>query len=326
MNYWQIGGCDLPPPADAGRLGECMRRIIGRDARGHRMRGRESIFSSAAAVLVWGLFATSAVTPMATSGHPGIHEQEAVADQAITEHPDDPEAHLTRGKLHHELEQWDAALAAFHRGRTLGARLDRVAILEGNTFLAAGWPRTARERYEEALRAAPDSAEAHIGRARTSMRLGRPGEADPDFAAAFAHLDRVAPALVLERRAALLAAGKPEDALRLLDARIERDGAIPSLQLAAVDLAVAAKRYDDALRRMDDLLRQGPGHPLWATRRAEILEAAGRGAEAHAAYADALSFVQSRTARRNSRRLEKLEGELRTALTRTSDAKEEREQ
>jgi tetratricopeptide (TPR) repeat protein len=263
-----------------------------------------------------------ALAPGMSLGHPGIHEKEKAAEDRLAEEPEDPEAHLVRGKLHHEVGQWDAALASFQRARAHGADENLVATLEGATFLAADFPLTAKERYDEVLRSDPRLPQARIGRARTLMKLDRPDEADRDLDVAFAEMETIAPSLVLERRSVLLAAGRPEDALRLLDEEIERSGAVPSLQIAAVDLDVAAQRYDEALRRIDILLVQVPGHPLWAARRAEILEATGRRADAHAAYRDALSFVQSRTARRRSPRLEGLEGELRAAVARYSETQQ----
>jgi predicted Zn-dependent protease len=109
----------------------------------------------------------------------------------------------------------------------------------------------------------------------------------------------------------------------MLDAEIARAGLVPALQLAAIDIDVEAERYDVALRRVDSLLAQSPGHPTWASRRAEILTAAGRAEEAREAYREALSFVEARTSHRNSRRLAELEGEIRKALASSSATRQE---
>ncbi len=246
--------------------------------------------------------------------HPGVHEQEEAADAALAEQPLDAEAHLARGKLHFHAREWDQALAMFERARQLGAAGEQVAVLEGRTFLAVGWPRLAKLRFDRATEMAPHLPPAHIGRARALVALGRPAEAEANFASAFEALERTRPALVLERHDALVAAGRADAALRLLDERMNEMGLIPSLQLAAVDLDIAAARYDGALRRIDALLAQSPGHPHWAVRRAEVLSAAGRGAEARDAYESALASLQSRIARRPSERLEKLNREVRAAL------------
>lgn len=252
--------------------------------------------------------------PLASRAHPGIHEQEAAADKALEQSPEDPVNYIVRGKLHYEVGNWDAALEAFHQARSKGAAVETIAPLQGNTYLAAGWPRAAKRRFDEALQSSPTLPRARIGRARTWMMLGKPAEAEADFAVAFETLDRVRPALILERRSALLAAGRPAAAIALLDARIASMGLIPSLEIAAVDIDVETRHFDRALKRIEALLEQSPHHPLWATRRAEILQQAGREEEARAAYRATLTFVHARNARGSSRRLVELEKQLRAAL------------
>lgn len=246
--------------------------------------------------------------------HPGLHEQEAAADKALSERPTDPDNYLIRGKLHQEAGHWDEAIESFRQALGLGADEGTVATLEGNTYLAAGLTLEAKARFEAALEISPKSPAARIGRARTLMLLDKPAEAEADFAIAFGVQGKAEPALVLERHSVLLAAGRPDLATRLLDEQIARNGLVPSLQIAAVDLDLEAGRDDDALRRVETLLMQSPGHPLWATRRAEILQEAGRTDQAHAAYREALGFVRARAARRGSPRLLALEKQLRAAL------------
>ncbi len=266
------------------------------------------------AAVFWLLLLAPLSRPPISLAHPGIHEQEAAADKALERAPDDPVNYIVRGKLHYEVGNWDAALEAFHQARSKGAAVETTAPLQGNTYLAAGWPRAAKRCFDEALASSPNLPRARIGRARAWMKVDKPADAEADFAAAFEALDRVSPALILERRSALLAAGRPAEAIELLDARIASMGLIPSLQIAAIDIDVAAKRFDSALKRIDSLLRQSPHHPLWATRRAEILRQAGREEDAQAAYRDTLTFVHARNARGSSRRLVELEKQLRAAL------------
>lgn len=250
----------------------------------------------------------------AASGHPGIHEQQEAADRALVEKPADPSNHITRGKLYKDIGDWDAALDSFQRARALGASEERVATLEGETYFAAGWVRTASRRFDAALASAPDDPHARIGRARARMKLGDPEGADADYAVAYHVLERVSPGLVLERRDALVAAGRPDDAVALIDEQIARVGLVPALQEGAIELELARGRHDDALRRVDALLAQSPDHPLWSKRRADVLKQAGRAEEAQAAYRKALDIVRARSARRNSRRLADLEKELVAAL------------
>ena len=236
----------------------------------------------------------------------------------MAEHPADPDLQLARARLSHEEGDWNAALAGYHHARSLGAAPAQVAVLEGDALLAAGWTRSALERYDAALAAEPDRATAHVGQARTLRRLDKPEEAADAYERAYTLLERANPSLVLEWTRALVAAGRPNAAVEILDAQLASMGRIPTLQLAAVELEQQLARHDAALRRIDALLDQVPGHPLWTVRRAEILEGAGRIEEARVAYGDALEATQARLRRRPNRRMEALAGEVRLALQRVS--------
>ncbi len=255
--------------------------------------------------------------------HPGIHEQEREADAALAENPENPDTHLSRGRIHTEKREWDAALASYSRARRLGAAQYRVALLEGTAYLDAGWPQMAKECFAGILETAPNDPAAHLGRARAWMKLDHAHEAAKDYAVAVATLPSLQPGYVLEYRDALIAADRPGDAIVALDAGIARLGQVPALQLAAVDAQVDAKQYDDALRRLELLLVTSPGHPAWSARRGEVLERAGRTEEARLAYADALAHIQVRTSGRRARRLDELEGRVRAALARNIAKQEE---
>jgi tetratricopeptide (TPR) repeat protein len=221
------------------------------------------------------------VVSAGAAAHPGLHDQERAVLEELAERPDD------------------------------------VDVVAGATLLDAGWARMAKLRFEAVLARRPDRDDARIGRARAWMRLAHPEEASVDYAAALDRMAEPRPAYALEQRDALLALGRREEALDALDRAMARIGMVPTLQLAAADVALDLGRTDDALRRLDALLAQSPNHPLWMSRRGQILERAGRSEEARAAYAHALDHLHSRSARVQSRRLAALEGELRAALERT---------
>jgi tetratricopeptide (TPR) repeat protein len=260
--------------------------------------------------------------PGSPAAHPGVHEQEqAVADE-LALRPGDPEMHLRQGRLLAERGEWDAALEAYERARSFGADSDRVDVVAGAALLDAGWPRMAKRRFDTVLERNPGRDDARLGRARAWVKLDHPEAAAVDFAAALERMADPRPAYALEQRDVLLAIGRREEALTALDRAISRIGVVPTLLLAAIDVALDLERYDDALLRIDGLLKTSPGHPLWIARRAAILDRAGRRDEARAAYADALERVRSRSARAHSRRLDALEGELREALAQTPDTLE----
>ena len=64
-----------------------------------------------------------------------------------------------------------------------------------------------------------------------------------------------------------------------------------SLQLRALDLEVALRRFDDALARVDLLTSASERRELWLKRRGDILVSAGRHAEARAAYVAAQTAI-----------------------------------
>jgi tetratricopeptide (TPR) repeat protein len=253
----------------------------------------------------------------AVSAHPGLHEQQRAVAEALAEQPADPAMHLRQGRVYAEQRDWDAAIESYERARALGADPDDVDVVTGATLLDAGWPRTAKLHFEAVLARSPERHDARLGRARAWSKLAQPGEAATDYALALERIAEPRPADALEQRDVLVALGRREEAITSLDRAMGRIGMVPTLQLAAVDLALELGRTDDALRRLDLLLAQSPNHPLWMSRRGRILERAGRTAEARAAYARALDHVSSRSARTPSRRLAALESELRTALERT---------
>lgn len=261
--------------------------------------------------------AAAMVSPDLGAAHPGLHEQERAVQEALEARPDDAAMHLRQGRVHAEKHEWDAALESYERARSLGADPDAVDVVAGATLLDAGWPRMAKLRFEAVLVRTPERDDARLGRARAWMKLAHPEEASADYAAALERMAEPRPAYALEQRDALLALGRREEALDALDRAIARIGRVPTLELAAADLALDLGRTDDALRRLDALLAQSPNHPLWMSRRGQILERAGRTGEARATYSHALDHLHARSARGQSRRLAALEGELRAALERT---------
>lgn len=262
------------------------------------------------------------LAPTIAGAHPGIHEHEEMVKSELAESPTDPDRHVSLGRVQGEKREWDAALASYATARRLGADDARISLLEGGTYLEAGWPRMAKVRFDTILETNPDDGAARLGRARTWMKLEHPEEAAEDYRVAISTLPSIQPGYVLEYKDALVAADRSADAVAALDTGIARLGQVPSLQLAAIDTEVEAERYDDALRRVDLLLTTSPGHPQWSARRAEILELAGRNEEARLAYVDALEHIQIRTARRRAKRLDALEQEVRAAIERNTTPEE----
>jgi tetratricopeptide (TPR) repeat protein len=240
----------------------------------------------------------------------------------IERHPGQAELYMERGDLYRESGDRARARADYLRARRLGPELASIDLRLGILALEDGRPGAALRLFDRSLRSRPGDAAAYRLRARALQDLGRPLEAAAAFQRAMAVTppDRVWPEDYLAWARALEAGGRRSEAIEALDEGMRRLGSIVSLQLPAIALDLDLGRVEEALGRLD-ALRAGPGRPeVWLGRRGEILEAAGRAAEAHGAYAEALELLRSRGAVERGRALEDLEAALRTALWRTAPA------
>ena len=108
-----------------------------------------------------------------------------------------------------------------------------------------------------------------------------------------------------------------DEALRGLDEGLRRLGPLTTLQLFAIDFELANNRYEAALARLETITAQSPRKEPWLARRGEILEQAGRAAQARLAYEQALAAIESLPARhRTTEATAKLEAQIRAALAR----------
>ena len=106
-------------------------------------------------------------------------------------------------------------------------------------------------------------------------------------------------------------------ALQGLDEGLERLGQPITLQLYAIDLELELGRHDAALARLDRIASRADRKETWLVRRGEILEQAGRPAEARAAYVAAIEAVQALPAtRRGTRAVSRLQTRAEEALAR----------
>jgi len=181
-----------------------------------------------------------------------------------------------------------------------------VDLARGRTLLAAGRFAEAKEALDRFLAARPADPDALSMRARTQATLGRPAASVEDYTRAIREREKRGPILADEylERARVLAAsgGHLSEALRGLDEGIARLGPLASLELYALDLELASGGYDEALARLEAVGLQSPRQEPWLVRRAEILEKAGRAAEARLTYERALAMLDAHGSRRRQTR------------------------
>ena len=276
--------------------------------------------SMAVAVLL--AFCWSSWSPARAAAHGAIDEQIATLASRIKEDPQNAALYLKRGELHSYHLDWDAAIADYDRAAQLDPTLAGVDLARGKTLLHAGSPTRAKSALDRFLAKHPEHAGALATRARVLVILGQRHAAAADYTRAIAaaeRLDRPNPEYYLERARALAAegGGHVAQALHGLDEGVSRLGPIVALQLFAIEIELAGKRYNAALARLETLAAQSPRKEAWLAHRGDILEQAGRAPEARLAYEQALAAIESLPARhRTTGATAKLEAEIRAALAR----------
>lgn len=249
--------------------------------------------------------------PLLLFGHEGLHEQIAEVTKQIDLNPKNPALYVKRGELYREHREWKHALADYKRAAQLEPELAAVDLCKGRLYLDQGSPGLAKDPLDRFLERNPDHAEGLETRARVLVKLRKPLEAVQDYSRALKK--DVRPEIYLERSQALLSAGleHTNEALAGLDEGIRNLGPVVTLELAAIDLELTAKRYDFALQRLEAVANQSERQESWLTRRGEILEMAGRFEEARRSYSEAITAIDSLSERaRNTRSTEQLKAHL----------------
>jgi tetratricopeptide (TPR) repeat protein len=240
--------------------------------------------------LVLGLMCIVSTAPAAWA-HEDLDEQIAALNLRLLADPLNATLYFERAELYRARGERADATVDYDRALRLNPALTAVHLGRARLALDAGEPAAALVAVDRFLAARPAHADAHRVRARALVQLGRPHEAIADFSAAIAAPSPLLPEDYLERAHAAAAAGPNgiADALRGLDEGLDRLGPVVALQLYAMDLEVQQGQYDHALARLQTITARSVRQETWLVRRAQILERAGRTADARAAYREALA-------------------------------------
>jgi tetratricopeptide (TPR) repeat protein len=270
-------------------------------------------------------FLLAACLPLAAgpaAAHGLLHEQIAALTAQIDRDPRDARLYLRRGELYGHHGETEAALADFDRAKRLNPALSAVDLSRGKVLVRTGRLAEAKEALDRFLAAQPDDPDALSTRARTHAGLGQPKEAVEDYTSAIRAREKRGQALpddYLERARVLAARGGEHavEALRGLDGGVAQLGPLVSLELYAIDLELAAGRHQAALARLEAVAAQSQRKEPWLIRRAEILERAGRAAEARLAYEQVAGAIDALPSRhRRTRATLELESRAREGLAR----------
>lgn len=253
------------------------------------------------------------VAPTRPFAHDAVQAQIRTLSRSITKEPRNADLYLRRGEAYRVLRQWAGAAADYERSRQLEPNLAVVDYCQGRMLFEAGRAKDAVAPLDRFLGRVPGDPPALALRGRVKAVLGRHQEAAADATLAIdAYLEEgsAPPEVYIERARELVAAGdarRPE-ALAGLESGLARLGRPITLELEALDLEIAMGRTDPALARVSRLSSAFPQAGAWLLRRGEVLERAGRIAEARAAYEAARSSIAALPApRRNVRAIQALD-------------------
>ncbi len=271
-------------------------------------RSKEIFFAACLTVVV--------ALPLRVKAHGDLHDRIAELTVKIKADSNNSEFYFLRGELHRQHGDWNLALADFNETEKRNPKL-QVNFARGRTWFDAGKMSEAKAALDKFISAVPTHAEARALRGRTLAKLGQYQAAAEDFSLAIHQSTAPAIDCFLQRAEAQIALKNLVEALRGLDEGIEKLGPVVSFQLRAIDLEIASKNYDGALARLETIAVQSPRKESWLARRGEILEHAGRNAEARKTFAEALIAIDSLPAsRRNIGAMKDLENRISAALKR----------
>tara|TARA_R110002110_G_scaffold205066_1_gene416770 strand:- start:176514 stop:177317 length:804 start_codon:yes stop_codon:yes gene_type:complete len=221
------------------------------------------------------------------TAHPGEHEQLANVERQLERSPTDQSLHIRRGMAHANMAQYEEALADYAQAAELGPPI-LVAFERAVVYYRMGELERAAQYLTEYQQAFPDNPVAYEYQARIARDRG-------DFPAAVAYLQAFIdrhrqpnPGHYLTAATMLAQMQKPDEALALLDAGMERLGQVPQLQRYAIALEMEQQRPQAALQRMDAMSETLQRSPRWQMEKVELLLQAGQPGEARTMM-DALS-------------------------------------
>ena len=251
--------------------------------------------------------------PVRAHGDPAERISELKA--RVAQLPEDGRRRLALADLLFQEGKWEETL-------TVLDQLDRSAPgefssgrLRGSALMELQRPAEALRILDRYLAGSPGDPRAVLVRARALSALLLTNEALEAYRDALRRTPVPEPDLYHEVSSAMAAAGCGSEALAILDQGLERLGPIPSLGQQALDLELAAQRFDAALVRVETLRRASPRPEPWMARRAAILTAAGRIGESREAWETLLTDLTALpAAMRGSHAMSRLAEEARNGL------------
>lgn len=235
--------------------------------------------------------------------HGDMHEQITDATRQLDAEPAGskrlPFLYFQRGELHRQHGAWAEAEADFDAAERLDPerkddKLRDLDLSRGRMYLDSNRPAQAKAALDRYLARWGNNPEALMNHARALVALGWGIEAVAHMDKAIANHPQPEPDHFLMRAETLQKLGRKHlaRAIRGLDEGIRKLGPIVTLETRAIELELELSRWASALARIDVMLAQQARRDLWLARRADILEQAGRPAQARRAREAAVAAIE----------------------------------
>jgi len=205
----------------------------------------------------------------------------AALSQQIAQAPGDQALLLERATAYMDSNRADLALADIAAAEAAGAPVN-AAFAHGLLLYKTGELAAARPYFDRYLQAWPGDQRTLEYRARLLRDLGETRLALADYEYLIAHDAALDPGYYVA--AARLMAALPDrgvdQALALLDARVQQRGPVSALQRYAIELETERGNYRRAIERMAGLDEKLKATPQWQVEVAQLWLSAGHAQEA----------------------------------------------
>ncbi|MES2594545.1 MAG: hypothetical protein V4662_04375 [Verrucomicrobiota bacterium] len=217
-------------------------------------------------------------------GHGAYHDELLRIGQELEAKPEDSSLYRQRAVLHIGHEDWQAALVDLERADRLKPDASDTHGLRGQALnLARQWA-AAQAVLNQHLGLHPDDGEALFQRGHARRHLGDKKAAVSDYRAAFERAGARQTEQVAEMAEAIADLDGAAEAALFLEQVLIKAGSEPGLLQQAINLHLRCGQVDAALRHLGSLQCLMPRPEPIMARRAQILEQAGRHAEARGVW------------------------------------------
>ncbi len=217
----------------------------------------------------------------AALGDAAVDSQLLELDARVQQYPDDQQWRIRRARAYIDAGRYDAALEDILAAQSLADPTEAASVY-GLLLYRRGELDAARKQFDLYLGVHPGDRASLEYRARLLRDVGEYERALADYQRLFSLSDDLDPGYYIS--AADMLAALPDhgtdEALALLDTRMETIGPVTSLQRHAIGLEKGRGNYPAAISRLALLDQRLRATPEWQFEMAELLLLAGRPDEA----------------------------------------------